>query len=68
VEREYNLISPAIGQGAYGEVRRAIHKASFLERAVKIIYKDKSNPVELAKIKDEVNLYLAESNSPRLIF
>ena len=56
VEKEYKLITPPLGQGAFGEVRKAIHKASGLERAVKIIYKDKSDPVELAKIKDEVRL------------
>lgn len=56
IEQEYELISPPLGQGAFGEVRKAIHRASGLERAVKIIYKDKSDPVELAKIIDEVNL------------
>jgi calcium-dependent protein kinase len=56
VEKEYELITPPLGQGAFGEVRKAIHKSSGLERAVKIIYKDKSDPVELAKIKDEVSL------------
>ena len=55
VETEYKLITPPLGQGAFGEVRKAIHKSSGLERAVKIIYKDKSDPVELAKIKDEVS-------------
>lgn len=54
VDKEYELISPPLGQGAFGEVRKAIHRASGLERAVKIIYKDKSDPVELAKIIDEV--------------
>lgn len=54
VEKEYELISPPLGQGAFGEVRKAIHRASGLERAVKIIYKDKSDPAELAKIIDEV--------------
>lgn len=54
VDKEYELISPPLGTGAFGEVRKAIHRASGLERAVKIIYKDKSDPVELAKIIDEV--------------
>ena len=54
VEKEYRLITPPLGQGAFGEVRKAIHLNTGLERAVKIIYKDKSDPVELAKIKDEV--------------
>lgn len=54
VDKEYELISPPLGAGAFGEVRKAIHRASGLERAVKIIYKDKSDPVELAKIIDEV--------------
>lgn len=57
VEKEYKLISPPLGQGAFGEVRKAIHKSSGLERAVKIIYKDKSDPAELAKVKDEVKIY-----------
>lgn len=56
VEQEYKLLSPPLGQGAFGEVRKAIHKSSGLERAVKIIYKDKSDPAELAKIKDEVSI------------
>jgi calcium-dependent protein kinase len=55
VEKEYKLLNPPLGQGAFGEVRKAIHKSSGLERAVKIIYKDKSDPAELAKIKDEVS-------------
>ena len=58
VEAEYKLITPPLGQGAFGEVRKAIHKSSGLERAVKIIYKDKSDPVELAKIKDEVRFII----------
>ena len=54
VEKEYRLLTPPLGQGAFGEVRQAIHLSTGLKRAVKIIYKDKSDPVELEKIKDEV--------------
>jgi len=66
VEKEYNLINPPLGQGAFGEVRKAIHKSSNLERAVKIIYKDKSNPEELAKIKDEVTI-LSKLDHPHIL-
>jgi calcium-dependent protein kinase len=37
--KDYTLISPPLGAGAFGEVRKAVHKASGLERAIKIIYK-----------------------------
>ncbi len=54
VEADYTLISPPLGEGAFGEVRKAIHKATGLERAVKIIRKTSSTPAELEAIKDEV--------------
>jgi calcium-dependent protein kinase len=50
------LINPPLGAGAYGEVRKAIHKASGIERAIKIIYKAKADPEELSKIKSEVTI------------
>jgi calcium-dependent protein kinase len=36
------ILEPEIGVGAYGEVRKAIHKASQIVRAVKIIRKDRT--------------------------
>jgi serine/threonine protein kinase len=48
------LLNPPLGQGAFGEVRKAIHIESGHERAVKLIYKEKSNPFEIASIKNEV--------------
>jgi hypothetical protein len=54
VENEYRLDPIPLGQGAFGEVRKAIHLSTGLERAVKIIYKAKSDPQEIMKIKKEV--------------
>jgi calcium-dependent protein kinase len=28
ITKEYNLVSPPLGKGAYGEVRKAIHKTT----------------------------------------
>lgn len=47
-------MNPPMGKGAFGEVRKAIHKASGIERAVKIINKKALDHEELGKIKDEV--------------
>lgn len=54
--QDYTLINPPLGAGAFGEVRKAIHKASGIERAIKIIYKAKADPEELSKIKSEVTI------------
>lgn len=34
------MLSPPIGKGAYGEVRKALHKTTGILRAVKIISKN----------------------------
>ena len=54
VNQEYELKEPPLGEGAFGKVMLGVHRNSGLERAVKIIQKDRSNPEELQKIKDEV--------------
>lgn len=56
IESQYELLSPAIGSGAYGEVRKAIHKASRLMRAIKIINKDQLNSEEQDLLINEVNI------------
>jgi len=43
-----------VGRGAYGEVKKAVHKTSKLTRAVKIINKKATNKEELEKIMNEV--------------
>ena len=43
-------------KGAFGEVRKAIHKSTSIVRAVKIIFKDNSTPQELKRITNEVDM------------
>ena len=42
--------------GAFGEVRRAIHKRTNITRAVKIIYKEATDKEEHDKLINEVNI------------
>ena len=42
--------------GAYGEVRRAIHRKTNLIRAVKIIYKESTSKEEQERVINEVNI------------
>ena len=44
VTKEYNVQSPPLGRGAFGEVRKAIHKRTSIVRAIKIIYKEQKTP------------------------
>jgi calcium-dependent protein kinase len=46
ITKDYSLINPALGSGAFGEVRKAIHKTSGLTRAIKIITKEKISEEE----------------------
>jgi hypothetical protein len=65
ITKEYNLVSPPLGKGwypyilplgAYGEVRKAIHKSSGQVRAVKIISKQHTSQVEQERLKNEVEI------------
>lgn len=42
--------------GAYGEVRKAIHKRSNVVRAVKVIYKSKTGKEAQERLINEVNI------------
>lgn len=42
--------------GSFGEVRRAIHKKTNVTRAVKIIYKDNTDPEERKNLINEINI------------
>ena len=57
VEKDYEVLYPPIGQGQFAEVRKAIHKTTKIERAVKIINKKKCHPMELMVIRDEVSRF-----------
>ena len=54
VSQDYDLVEPPLGEGAFGKVMKAVHRASGLERAVKIIEKGRSTPEMVEQIKDEV--------------
>lgn len=55
VSKEYNVLSPPLGRGAFGEVRQAIHRETGLIRAIKIVFKESSKPEDLARIVKEVS-------------
>lgn len=42
--------------GAYGEVRKGIHKLSNQTRAVKIISKERAKKAEIERLKEEVDI------------
>lgn len=66
ITKEYNVLSPPLGRGAFGEVRKAIHKSTSIVRAVKIIFKDNSTPQELKRITNEVDM-LKKLDHPNII-
>ena len=54
IEEEYSIDSKAMGEGAYGEVSRAVNKKTGLSRAVKIIPKSKLK--NLPRFRTEIEL------------
>lgn len=66
ISAEYKIIPEAIGRGAFGEVRRAIHKLSGEERAIKIMLKEKQNKEDLDKLRKEVTI-LAGLDHPNIL-
>ena len=68
VNQEYELKEPPLGEGAFGKVMLGVHRSSGLKRAIKIIQKDRSNPDELQKIKDEVKMLILCIKFMRFVF
>jgi len=66
IEQEYSLLSPAIGKGAYGEVRRAVHRKTNVLRAVKIIFKDTADKEDQERLINEVNI-LRDLDHPNIM-
>lgn len=66
ITKEYNVLHPPLGRGAFGEVRKAIHKSTSIVRAIKIIYKENSAPQELKRITNEVEI-LKKLDHPNII-
>ena len=56
VKKEYIFMSPPLGKGAYGEVRKAKHIKSDIIRAVKILTKKKCDAEEQKKFLDEIKI------------
>ena len=53
---DYKILDPPLGKGGFGEVRKAIHKYSGLERAVKIINKTDMDADERERLVNEVQI------------
>lgn len=66
ITKEYNLLSPPLGKGAFGEVRRAINRETGITRAVKIIQKSGCPEAEIKRIVKEVEI-LKKLDHPNII-
>lgn len=56
IEQDYTIINPPLGKGAFGEVRKGIHKKTKEERAIKFIDKILCPKDELEKLFNEVHV------------
>lgn len=56
ISNDYDLLDPPLGTGAFGEVRKGVHKASGMIRAVKIIDKKMAGNDEIEKLINEVEI------------
>lgn len=54
--RDVYKIGRKLGEGSYGEVRLATHRASKCKRAVKVLKKDVMNKAEQEKMINEINI------------
>ena len=66
IKNEYRLNDSPLGQGAFGEVRKAVHLQSGMDRAIKIIYKENTSEEERQKIFREVEI-LKRLDSPNIV-
>ncbi|CAK84516.1 unnamed protein product (macronuclear) [Paramecium tetraurelia] len=66
ITNEYTLLKPPIGKGAFGEVRKAIHKVTNQIRAVKVISKEKASKVEVERLRIEIEI-LKRLDHPNII-
>jgi len=64
--RDEYVVKDQLGQGAFGEVRKVIHKATGLARAAKILRKDAISTVEHNKLIQEVQL-LTSLDHPHIL-
>ena len=66
VRKEYAVSSEVLGRGAYGEVRKAVHRATKEIRAIKIIYKRACSKAEQATIFNEIEI-LRKLDHPAIV-
>ncbi|KAL4488264.1 hypothetical protein ABPG73_001675 [Tetrahymena malaccensis] len=66
INKDYTLMNPPLGKGAFGEVRRAVHKQTQILRAVKIISKQQTPKEEQIRLKNEVEI-LKSLDHPNII-
>ncbi|CAD8185028.1 unnamed protein product [Paramecium octaurelia] len=66
ITKDYTLLNPPLGSGAYGEVRKAIHKSTNMMRAVKIIHKAQTSMEEQERLMNEVKI-LQKLDHPNII-
>ncbi len=59
-------MGPQLGKGAFGEVRRCVHKVSRSVRAVKIIKKDKLDKTERERLFVEIEI-LKQLDHPNIL-
>lgn len=56
ITKAYSILNPPLGKGAFGEVRKAIHKQTSIHRAIKIINKASQSQEEQEKLLNEVKI------------
>ncbi|EGR33828.1 protein kinase domain protein [Ichthyophthirius multifiliis] len=56
IHHDYTILNPPLGKGAYGEVRKAIHKTTQIARAIKIISKQSTSRSDQERLKMEVDM------------
>ncbi|KAL4466461.1 hypothetical protein ABPG73_019079 [Tetrahymena malaccensis] len=66
ITHDYMILSPPLGKGAYGEVRKAIHKASGQLRAIKIIKIDEVSKEDKQNLENEIDI-LRNLDHPNII-
>ncbi|CAD8199555.1 unnamed protein product [Paramecium pentaurelia] len=66
ITHDYTLLKPPIGKGAFGEVRKAIHKVTNQVRAIKVISKEKASKAEVERLRIEIEI-LKRLDHPNII-
>lgn len=65
ITNDYKLSDKPLGKGGFGEVRKGIHRASGVKRAIKMVLKTDLKEEEKTRLIDEVetlkNLVLKKS-------